>query len=297
MFAAFLLFLFRLSPPVVDSVHEGSFMSSFTFLDRDRVEFNATSRDLFVAVQPHHMTGGLFSSVIDSAGSHSLVKHRPGDRFRVRDVRLSMNFTYRGGAIVHAWQIPTGLCGERSVFSGQQREALIDIDEEFDRELNMCWFLQFRGTVNYSVKFAQSGVGSELTIMDDEAIKGNTSVVVRSGETAAGVIGNSHIIALRVTPGRLHLRVVVSSNAQFGDWTDMPSKFMPRGDVKGRVMEDEMYVKTRRDVATWIWLSLASSLAGTFAFTVVFFFVRPIRKISTSLSNSDDLSKLAKKNE
>jgi hypothetical protein len=91
-------------------------MESFTLLDGDRIAFHSSTKDLFIAVQPHHIMGEIYSSVNDD-----VIRHQPGDRFLVRKQNLTLSYRDRGGAVVNIWQIPYGLCQDHNVFSTQQR--------------------------------------------------------------------------------------------------------------------------------------------------------------------------------
>ena len=126
--------LFRLDPPIKNENISGNFMGSMTILDRDRVAFCGEDKDLFIGVQPHHIMGTLFSSVISTSGASDLVEHKPGDRFYVKNTNLLLNYTFRGGARIAVWQIPTGMCDDYNVFSTQQRSAVIEVNDNFEKD-------------------------------------------------------------------------------------------------------------------------------------------------------------------
>jgi hypothetical protein len=132
----FVLLFLRFHPDVINAVKEGSFMESFTLLDGDRVHFRGADKDIFVAVQPHHIMGSVYSSV-----NNDVILHQPRDRFRVRGQDLILNYTYRGGAVVNTWQLPNDICHDHNVFSTQQREAVIKVQNRFDAPTRICWFL------------------------------------------------------------------------------------------------------------------------------------------------------------
>jgi hypothetical protein len=89
------------------------------------------------------MMGELHSAIKPGDSLDDVLRHVPGDRFRVTDETLVLNYSARGGAIVDIWHLSEGICHTHNVFSTQQREAYIRIDERFDYNRKICC-LQFQ---------------------------------------------------------------------------------------------------------------------------------------------------------
>ena len=279
-----LIVMFRLSPPVMNAVMDTDFIQSFTFLDRDHLTLKGTGKDLFVAVQPHHILGTVFSSVLDGSTTRDLRRHSPGDRFVVRDADIILNYTYRGGAVVDIWMLPQNMCSDVNIFSTQQRSAKIHVSEVFDRDTQLCWFLKFRRNVTWRAT-VQSG--AKAMIADNCTLR--DPVQIQEGSRMSGTAGAMHVIALHAKAHeRVEFTAIINSTCPFGDWTDSPSRFHDRGDPP---LAEPCYIETDRSVANWIWAVLASVFVGIFGFTVVIFFIKPIHKLGVSISNSDEYLK------
>ena len=272
----------------------GNLMKSFTFLDRDQIEFRGESKDIFVGVQPHHRLGHLHSSIGTKDDSSEMILHKPGDRFYVRDKNLFLKYSFRGGAVVDVWMIPTGICHGRNVYSTQQRSAQIRLSDQFKDDRKICWFLKFRRNVTYHIDF-KSSLNTSTVFITDEKMNEDEVSIIRSGRIADGSLSNMHVVVLHAkAQDEIDLTVNINSTVPFADWTDSPSYFVRRNKL-GMKVKANCYLETDRSVATWIWLTVVSIFAGIFGFTLIIFFVRPIHKIGRSISQSDDLSKIKKK--
>lgn len=280
--------MFRLSPPVLDVVRDSIVMESFTFRDRDRVTLRGRGKDTFVALQPHSTIGKIFSSVVNDSTTHDLIQHSPGDRFFVHDTDILLNYTYRGGAVVDVWMLPQGMCSGINIFSTQQRMARIHVEQIFDHDLQICWFLKFRRNVTWQ---AELKAGDEVIIADAEMLSSGTPKRLSEGQNQRGEISRMHVISLRAKANiPVKFFAVINSSCPFGDWTDHPSRFVKRGAPRDE-LDGDCYIDTDRTVAVWIWAVLSTVFLGIFGFTVVIFFVKPIHKIGVSISNSDEFLK------
>jgi hypothetical protein len=252
-------------------------MESFTLLDKDRIDFKASNADLFVAVQPHHIMGAVYSTVADANGTERRLRHDPGDRFFVRGQDLTLSYAERGGAVVNTWQLPPGLCRAYSVFSIQQREALVDVQATFSEATTICWFLNFRAPVNFSVEFVDGPAGSRVRLGDNSSFALAFHEIGPSG-SLAGHAGAQNLIVLDAVAGRVNLSITVRSAVPFGDWTDAPSFFHPRGTAGGPQLPT--YLLTVRDVKMWIWATLIGVVAAILLYTAILLFATPVKKLS-----------------
>jgi hypothetical protein len=284
-----LLFL-RFHPDVINVVKEGSFMESFTLLDGDRVHFRGAGKDLFVAIQPHHIMGSVYSTV-----GEDVILHNPRDRFRVRDQDLVLNYSYRGGAVVNAWQIPNDMCLNHNVFSTQQREAVIKVQNSFDTPTKVCWFLNFRKSVEFSLDFMKGPLNSSVQIGDTSNLAPGAKLLsVDPKGKLTGLLGKQQLIVLDTQPGEVDLSVHLASAIPFADWTDSPSLFQDRSAKDSNDISDlPLYLVTIRDVKLWIWGTLFGIVAFILLFTATILFFRPLRKLGLAGSDINALTKAA----
>jgi hypothetical protein len=281
----FAVLCLRFHPDVIDVVKEGDFMESYALLDGDRVQFRGANKDIFVAVQPHHIMGSVYSTI--GGDSSDVIAHRPGDRFRVRDQDLLLTYSYRGGAVVNTWQIPDNVCKNHNIFSTQQREAVIKVQHFFSEEATICWFLNFRKSVEFSIDFIQGGNGSVVRIADTSVLPG--FITVNAPEKLAGSLNKQQLIILEAHPGEIDLSVHVSSPIPFADWTDSPSLFLDRGESKEQNLP--LYLITVRDVKMWIWGALLGIVGFILLFTGGILFSRPLRKFGLAVSDIRPVTK------
>lgn len=271
--------MFSLVGPVDHHVRDTTTMESFTMLDRDTLLLNATDHDIFVAIQPHTIMGNISSVVEYSNGEKTYIAHKNGDTFLIQDAKMTLYYTKRGGCTIKVWQIPKGMCSEYSIFSTQQREADIFIDDKFAEEKKICWFLAFRKQVSFQADHSEN---TKLYFGDNSGI----------AESSSGLLNQTMMIALHAAPGHSLVKVHVQCNISYGDWTDSPRFFTPINQ-QNKFSTSPMYIETKRNVELWIWVVMFSILASLFTFTVVIFFIKPITKIHKSFSLPEDLNKLA----
>jgi hypothetical protein len=269
-----LLLAFRLSPPLLNVTRTGYFMESFTLLDGDRLELEGHEKDIFVAVHPHHMMGELHSAINRDGSLEDSIRHFPGDRFRVTDETLVLNYSSRGGAVINVWQLPEGFCHNHNVFSTQQREAYIRIDRKFDGKDKICWFFNFRRDVR------ASGV----------VIEGRRGVLVQAGDNASfcdhgfdemaeGTGLHSHLkdlilVVFEARPGNVEFEVSLESKVPYADWTDRPSLFHDRG--SDEELDLPLYLVTVRDVQPWVWVAMAAPAAIILLYLATVLFLHPV---------------------
>jgi hypothetical protein len=268
---------FRLAPPLINAVKTGYFIESFTVLDKDRIEFKASNADLFLAIQPHHIMGEVHSTVTDANGTKSRIRHNPGDRFFVRRQDLTLNYAERGGAVINTWQLPPGLCQDYSVFSTQQRKALVDVQHTFSEPTTICWFLNFRDRVNFSVNFVEGPATSRVRVGDNSSFALGLHEIAPKG-SLAGHAAAQNLIVLDAVAGRVNLSIKVRSDIQFGDWTDTPSFFHPRGAPGGPQLPT--YLFTVREVEMWIWGTLIGVVVLILLYSAILLFATPVKKLS-----------------
>jgi hypothetical protein len=271
-----LILSLRLHPEVINTSRAGDFMESFTLLDGDQILFGSSTKDLFIGIQPHHIMGEVYSSI--ASNSSDRILHRPGDRFRVQRQDLLLTYRQRGGAVVDSWQIPSDLCLDHNVFSTQQREAVIQINDTFTNSTRICWFLHFRRPVEFSISFPGGPVDSLLQIGDTSHLQpGSALINVRPGGARTGTLGTQQLVVLKAEPGYVNLTIRISSPIPFGDWTDRPSLFADRGQTAPANLP--LYITSIRDVKLWIWTVLAGLVLFVLLFTAAILFFRPLRKL------------------
>jgi hypothetical protein len=268
---------FRLAPPLMDTVKTGYFIESFTVLDKDRIEFRASNADLFLAIQPHHIMGEVYSTVTDANGTESRMRHDPGDRFFLRRQDLTLNYAERGGAVINTWQLPPGLCQDYSVFSTQQRKALVDVQNTFSEPTTICWFLNFRDPVNFSVDFVEGPAASRVRLGDNSSFAVGFHEI-KPKSSLFGHAAGQIVIVLNAVAGHVNLSIKIRSDIPFGDWTDTPSFFHPRGASGGPQLPT--YLFTVRDVEIWIWATLIGVVALILLYTAILLFATPVKKLS-----------------
>ncbi|OHS94831.1 hypothetical protein TRFO_38974 [Tritrichomonas foetus] len=323
----FFSLFFRLDPPILNLEKDGFFMDTYTLLDQDYVKIYGKNKDVFIAIQPHNIMGSIYSTVSPTShdGKNSnrdkkfngTVKHYVGDRFYVSNSDIFLNYTYRGGSVVNVFSLPRGLCDpEYSIFTTMQREAHISIDETFQEDRKICWFLNFKTPVEFEAIFHDGPKDSKLMIGDQKHLLTNHWYDIPPTKSILnGGLNRSNLIVLDAKKGHISLNISVTSGVPFADWTDRPSFFAKRNELLsykkaieginikcGDITSNEpfnkdlkMYITTVRNVKIWIWAILCGIIASIFGFTVVIFFVKPIRKIHRSLSHSDDLAKASRK--
>jgi hypothetical protein len=262
----------RLAPAVINTSRTGYFMESFTVLDQDRVEFKAANSDLFMAIQPHHMMGNVYTSVFRADGSADTIRHRVGDRFYVENQDLILQYSYRGGGVVNTWQLPRGFCKAHNVFSTHQREAVIAVHDDFSEPVTICWLLNFMTSVNFSVTFAKGSNTSRLRIGDNSSFAARFHEV-GAGESLSGQLDRQQVIVLDAAAGHHDIVISIHSNIPFGDWTDSPSIFRPRGSDVSPALP--MYIVTYRDVKQWICVLLFGIVASALLYTAFILFMSP----------------------
>jgi hypothetical protein len=264
----------RLAPPVINASRTGYFMESFTVLDQDRIEFKAANSTLFMAIQPHHMMGDVYTSVFQADGSTDRIHHRAGDRFYLANQDLVLEYSYRGGGVINTWQLPRGLCKAHSIFSTQQREAIISVHDDFPERVTICWLLIFRKSVNFSVTFSNGSRGSQLLIGDNSSFAAQFHKV-EAGKSLSGQLDRQQLVVLDAAAGRHDIVILIRSSVPFGDWTDSPSIFRPRGSDVSPALP--MYITTYRDVKLWVWALLFGIVASILLYTAFILFMKPVK--------------------
>jgi hypothetical protein len=273
----------RFSPDVIDTVRTGTFMESFTLLDPDRIAFHGEDKDLFIAIQPHYLMGEIFSSVNNTDGTPDLMYHRPGDRFRVSDQRLVLRYSSRGGAVVNTWQLPRGLCRDHNIFSTQQRVAVISVQETFDAPTTVCWFLNFRRPVDFTVAFIDGPAGATVRIGDNESLSDGLQQIDPK-RYVVGHMAGQHLVVLDSPAGDVDLSIAVTSSVPFADWTDAPSLFGERG--RPAPTGRPLYLVTVRNAKLWIWGVIYGVAAVAVFHGATILFMRPMKKLFLSVVSS-----------
>jgi hypothetical protein len=263
----------RFSAPVIDAVRTGLFMETFTLLDPDRVLFKPSDSDLFVAIQPHYLMGEILSSLPRTNDTE--MRHFPGDRFRVVNDEVLLRYESRGGAVVNTWQLPRGLCHNHNIFSTQQREAVITVQETFRDSARICWFLNFRWPVSFTVAFIDGPADARLRIGDNASLADHL-IAVEPKKYVSGQLAGQHLIVLDSPPGEIDLSVAVTSSVPFADWTDSPSLFHDRGVSDTRVLP--MFIVTVRNAKFWIWGVVYGFVALSLFYGATILFMRPMKR-------------------
>lgn len=263
-------------------------------LDKDFLSISGDNKDIFVAIQPHSIMGRIYSTISKNNQIIDTIQHSVGDRFYVRNQDLLLNYTYRGGCVVHTWVLPHGMCDpDYTIYSSGQRYAKIEINEKFEENSKICWLLDFNKPVDFDASFNDGSSDSKLIIGDSKHLITKHFYEFRPKQKRTNLgLNRTHLVLLEASQGHVSLEIEFRSDIPYADWTDKPSLFVQRG-KSSENNQKPMYLHTVRDVKLWIWALLFAMIGSIFGFTLIIFFVRPFKKIHRSLSQQD-LTKAAK---
>ncbi|KAK8886221.1 hypothetical protein M9Y10_041680 [Tritrichomonas musculus] len=283
----------RLDPPPLNIYRDFDFMDTFTLLDKDSVTISGKERDIFVAIQPHSIMGHVFSTVYKNSIEKNTIQHSVGERFYVSNQDLKINYSYRGGVVVHVWSLPRGMCDTSyTIYSAGQRSATIHLNEIFNEDTKICWLLNFKGPVDFDANFINGSQGSKLIVGDFKHLITKHFYEFQPGQNRNNNgLNKTHMILLNAKEGPTSINIDLKSQIPYADWTDNPSLFVKRGGKKSKQQlenqEKNLYLETVRNVQTWIWLCLFGMFGSILGFTFIIFFIRPFKKIHKSLSHPD----------
>lgn len=285
----------RLDPPPLNIHRDFDFMDSFTLLDKDSVSISGKNRDIFVAVQPHSIMGHIFSTVSTENNEQSTLEHSVGDRFYVSNQDIQLYYSYRGGALVHVWSLPQGMCDTSYViYSASQRSATIELNEVFNEDTKICWLLNFNTPVEFDAEFVNGSYDSKLIVGDFKLLITKRFYEFKPGQgRKENGLNRTHMVLLDAKKGPTSINIEIRSKIPYADWTDKPSFFVKRGEKNLEDQEKQFYLMTLRNVQPWIWACLFGMFGLILGFTFTIFFIRPFKKITKSLSQQD-LTKIVK---
>lgn len=298
-YLVFFCIAIRLDPPPLNIHRDFDFMDSFTLLDKDSISLSGKNRDIFVAIQPHSIMGHIHSTVKTDGSENGTIEHDVGERFYVSNQDLHINYSYRGGAVVHVWSLPQGMCDTSYViYSASQRSANIELNEYFNEDTKICWLLSFNTPVEFDADFVNGSQGSRLIVGDFKHLITKHFYEFQPGQSRKeNGLNKTHMVLLDAKKGLLSVNIKIRSRIPYADWTDKPSLFVKRGERLSKnqfeTPEKPFYLETIRSVQTWIWVCLFSMFGSIMGFTFIIFFIRPFKKIHKSLSQTD-LAKAAK---
>ena len=289
---------------------DGFGVEEYILLDGDVVDvFNNNEENfIYLAVQPHSITGHLYANITWRDQTNSTVEFRQNDLLQIDCNSIRFRYDYRGGVSIMVWSIPKSLCSSYVVFSANQRSAFISYNETSKiKHDSICWLLSFKKAPSVTTNVYQISEDSSLKIYDEAmfvqnkpiSFKDTTPKALTFWSTKKNLISyrsDSSLNSQRTTATNFTISLV--SDIPFGDWTDTHRLFqrLTKENVilrQNQTLDDfmnnfydeqEMYITEFRRVENWIW-GIFFTIGGIiFGITVIVFFIRPVNKMRSSLS-------------
>lgn len=158
---------------------------------------------------------------------------------------------------------------------------MISVQESFDVPTTICWFLNFRRPVDFTVAFIDGPPGASVRIGDNESLADGLQQIDPK-RYVVGHLAGQHLIVLDSPVGDVDLSIAVTSSVPFADWTDAPSLFSERGASAPSGLP--LYIVTVRNAKLWIW-GVVYGLAAVAVFHgATILFMRPMKKLFSGMS-------------